>query len=88
METRTLTGILDGDVKLQFDVAPKKRSAFLIMDGFQTISLPPRGLLPKIAMLKELKDMYIVTDVRVCSAYVLGLTSKGKSNRAFKRSPA
>ncbi|KAG9024365.1 hypothetical protein FRB95_011612 [Tulasnella sp. JGI-2019a] len=73
----SLTSILDGDVKLQFDLAPRKRSAFLIMDRFQTISLPPRGLLPKIAKVKELKDMCIVTDVRVCSAYVLGLTSRG-----------
>ncbi|KAG8872806.1 hypothetical protein FRB98_009353 [Tulasnella sp. 332] len=72
----TLTGILDGEMKLKFDVAPNKRSAFLIMDGFQTISLPPRGLLPKIARLKELKGMYVVTDIRVCSAYILGLTSK------------
>jgi len=73
----TLNSILDGEVKLQFDVAPRKRSAFLIMDGFQTISLPPKGLLPKLAKVKELKEMYIVTDIRICSAYVLGLTSKG-----------
>ncbi|KAG8855055.1 hypothetical protein FRB96_007250 [Tulasnella sp. 330] len=76
----TLTGILDGQMKLKFDVAPNKRSAFLIMDGFQTISLPPRGLLPKIARLKELKGMYVVTDIRVCSAYILGLTSKGSTS--------
>jgi len=73
----SLSGILDADAKLNFKLAPGKRSAFLIMDRFQTTSLPNRGFWSDLAKIEKLKDMSIVTDVMICSAYALGLTSKG-----------
>lgn len=75
--SRSLGAVLDAEAKLEFHIEPGKRAAYLIMDSHQTVSLPTQGFWTKIAELKELKDMYIVTDIMICSAYALGLTSKG-----------
>lgn len=74
---RTLNNIINAEAQLKFEVVPGKRSAYLIMDGFQVISLPDQGLLKRLAKAGALKRTWLVTSVKVCTAYTLGLTSKG-----------
>jgi len=80
----SVTNIIDGSIQLHFDVAPGQRAAYLLTKTSRTDYLPTDHLLKKLSKVKDLVNMYLVTERTICYGYSFGITTVGSSNISSK----
>jgi len=77
--TVSVATVLDGSVQLEFEVENGRRAAYLIARTSRTDYLPTDRLLKKLSSVKELANMYLVTERTICHGYNFGITTVGRT---------
>jgi len=82
--TVSVANVLNGSVQLHFDVASGQRAAYLIAKTSRTDYLPTDRLLKGLSNVKDLVNMYLVTERTICHGYSFGITTIGSNKISTK----